>query len=240
MSQKNKPSSVRHTRAIRVAESTLVPAAPPDPMITERLTELVHPATYAPMDLYHQLGLRDRLLNLPVMVALVISMIWRHIGSASELVRVLAQAGLLWVSPLQITQQALSVRLLNFPAILFERVLMDVLPQVQARWEARQRPLPPEVAWAQEKFGRLLIFDGSTLDSLLRKLRRCATYPRPRWRDGSGRCCTWAPACQCRFGMNPTRRPTITALWSVCSRACALTTSWCLMRAFWILISLTA
>jgi hypothetical protein len=171
MSQKKKPSSVRHTRAVHVAESKHVPAAPPDPLITERLAELVHPATYAQMDFYHRLGLRDRLLNLPVMVALVISMIWRHIGSASELVRVLAQEGFLWVSPLHVTQQALSLRLLDFPAILFERVLMDVLPQVQTRWEARQRPLPPEVAWAQAKFGRLLIFDGSTLDSLLRKLK---------------------------------------------------------------------
>lgn len=178
MSQKKKPSSVRHTRAIRVADSKHVPAAPPDPLITERLTELVHPATYAQIDFYHRLGLRDRLLNLPVMVALVISMIWRHIGSASELVRVLAQEGFLWVSPLQVTQQALSLRLLDFPAILFERVLMDVLPRVQARWEARQRPLPPEVTWAQAKFGRLLIFDGSTLDSLLRKLKALRELPK--------------------------------------------------------------
>ena len=138
MSQKKKPSSVRHTHAIRVAESKHVPAAPPDPMITERLTELVHPATYAQMDFYHQLGLRDRLLNLPVMVALVISMIWQHIGSASELVRVLAQEGFLWVSPLHVTQQALSLRLLDFPAILFER-LDGRAAAVQARWEERQR-----------------------------------------------------------------------------------------------------
>lgn len=60
--------------------------------------------------------------------------------------RVLAQEGFLWVLPLHVTQQALSLRLLDFPAILFERVLMDVLPRVQARWAARQRPLPPEVA----------------------------------------------------------------------------------------------
>jgi hypothetical protein len=178
MSQKKKPSSVRHTRAIRVAETKHVPAIAPDPLITERLTELVHPATYAQMDFYHRLGLRDRLLNLPVMVALVISMIWRHIGSASELVRVLAQEGFLWVSPLQVTQQALSLRLQDFPAILFERVLLDVLPPLQARWEERQRPLPSEVAWARERFGRLLIFDGSTLDSLLRKLKALREWPQ--------------------------------------------------------------
>jgi len=177
MSENKKPSTVRHTRAIRVAQSKHVPAPPPDPRVTERLTELVHPATYAQMDYYHCLGLRDRLLNLPVMVALVLSMIWRQIGSACELVRVLAQEGLLWVSPLHVTQQAVSLRLLNFPAILFERVLMDILPQVQARWVKRTRPLPPEVAWAQERFGRLLIFDASTLDSLLRKLKALRELP---------------------------------------------------------------
>ncbi len=177
MSEKKKPSSVRHTRAIRVAQSKHVPAPPPAPAVTERLTELVHPATYAQMDYYHRLGLRERLLNLPVMVALVLSMIWRQIGSASELVRVLAQEGLLWVSPLHVTQQALSLRLLNFPAVLFEQVLMDVLPRVQARWVERTRPLPPEVAWAQGRFGRLLIFDASTLDSLLRKLKALRDLP---------------------------------------------------------------
>jgi len=129
------------------------------------------------MDYYHRLGLRDRLLNLPVMVALVLSMIWRQIGSATELIRVLAQEGLLWVSPVQVTQQALSLRLLSFPAALFERVLMDVLPLVHARWSERLRPLPPEIAWAQQKFRRLLIFDASTLDSLLRKLKALRGLP---------------------------------------------------------------
>jgi len=106
VSEKKKPSGVRHTRAIRVAQSKHVPAPPPAPAVTDRITELVHPATYAQMDYYHRLGLRDRLLNLPVMVALVLSMIWRQIGSATELIRVLAQEGLLWVSPVQVTQWA--------------------------------------------------------------------------------------------------------------------------------------
>jgi hypothetical protein len=176
MSQKKK-SSVRHTRAIRVAQSKHVPAAPPAATVSARLTELIHPATYAQLDFYHRLGLRDRLLNLPVMVALVLSMIWRQIGSACELARVLRQEGFLWTSPVQVTQQALSARLLTFPAILFERVLLDVLPQVHARWAERTRPLPPEIEWGQQHFRRLLIFDGSTLDTLLRKLKALREEP---------------------------------------------------------------
>jgi hypothetical protein len=37
---------------------------------------------------FHQLGLRERILTLPVMMALVLSMIWRQIGSVGALVRV--------------------------------------------------------------------------------------------------------------------------------------------------------
>ena len=177
MDEDKKPSTVRHTRAIRVAQSKHVPGPPPAESVIEWLCDVVHPATYAQMDYYYHLHLRARLLSLPVMVALVLSMIWRQIGSASELVRMLAQEGLLWVTPLRVSQQALSQRLLHFPAVLFERVLTDLLPRIQARWVERTRPLQAEVAWAQERFGRLLIFDGSTLDSLLRKLKACRELP---------------------------------------------------------------
>lgn len=182
MSTHEKPnkSSLPHTRAIEVARSKRLPAPPPAPAVAQRLEQLVHPATYAQMAAYQSLGLRQRLLTLPVMVALVLAMIWRQIGSVSELGRLLAQEGLLWIAPQQVSQQALSQRLLHFPAALFARVLEEVLPLMHARWQARLRPLPPEVAWAQPHFGRVLIFDGSTLDALWRKLgalRAEATTP---------------------------------------------------------------
>lgn len=41
---------------------------------------------------------------------------------------------------------------------------------MQQRWTERQRPLPPEIAWAQERFTACLIVDGSTLDALIRKV----------------------------------------------------------------------
>src|SRR5438445_6210654 len=112
MSTRKTKNSFRHTRAIRVAQSKHVPAAPMAEPVAERLGELVHPATYAQLAHFSQLGLRDRLLNLPVMVALVLSMIWRQIGSVCELVRVLGQEGFLWTGPLKVSQQAVSLRLL--------------------------------------------------------------------------------------------------------------------------------
>jgi hypothetical protein len=129
---------------------------------------------------YHQLGMRERILNLPVMVALVLSMIWRQIDEVSELVRLLKKEGLLWIDPLKVSQQAVSQRLRTFPADLFRRLLLAVLPLMQERWFSRQRPLPPEIAWAQAHYCDVLVCDGSTLDALLRKvglLRDAETNP---------------------------------------------------------------
>ena len=68
------------------------------------------------------------------------------------------------------SQQALSERLNTLPAILFLNVLNLLLPQMQQRWTARQRPLPPEIAWAEERFTACLIVDGPTLDALIGKV----------------------------------------------------------------------
>ena len=154
--------------------------APPDEQISQRLSEIVQPATLAQVAHYHDLGLRERTLNLPVMVALVLSMIWRQVAGVNELVRLLRTEGLLWATPQRISQQAVSERLRTLPAELFLRLLLVILPQLQARWQARQRPLPPEIAWAQRHYRQVLIHDGSTLDALLRHvglLREAATPP---------------------------------------------------------------
>jgi hypothetical protein len=165
-----KPSSVRHTRAIARDRSKRPAVAPPDEQVSARLTELIHPLTLSQVAHYHDLGLRERVLSLPVMVALVLSMIWRQIGSVCTLTRLLHDEGFLWTSPIQVTQQALSLRLRVFPAALFQRVFDDLLPQLHVRWVARKRPLPPEVAWAQAHYARVQAVDGSTLDALLRKV----------------------------------------------------------------------
>jgi Transposase DDE domain len=143
---------------------------PLDPQVTDQLTQIIHPSTLGQMAHFHKLGLRARRLTLPVMVALVLTMIWRQIGSTTELVRLLRQEGFLWCSPVRVTEQALSERLRTFPAELFQRVLQEVLPQMQARWAERDRPVPREIAWVRERYRRVLAVDGSTLDALLRKI----------------------------------------------------------------------
>ena len=138
-----KSSTVRHTRAIQYDRTKRLNSMPLAPQVSEELTQIVHPQTLAQVAHFHRLGLRERVLTLPVMVALVLTMIWRQIGSATELVRLLQQEGFLWCSPVQVTEQALSQRLRTFPAALFQRVLEDVLPAMHARWAARARPVSP-------------------------------------------------------------------------------------------------
>jgi DDE family transposase len=194
--QPKKPSSVRHTRAIQRDRSKRPPVAPPDAQVSARLTELIHPLTLSQVAYYHDLGLRERVLSLPVMVALVLSMIWRQIGSVCTLVRLLHDEGFLWTAPVQVSQQALSQRLRVFPAALFERVLSDLLPRMHARWAARQRPLPPELAWAQAHYSAVQAVDGSTLDALVRKvglLRDAPTHPLAGRMTGLLNLCTRLP-----------------------------------------------
>ena len=114
------------------------------------------------------------------MVAVVISLVWRQLASVSETLRVLKSEGLLWTDPLHVSQQAMSERLHTFPAELFKRILHDVLPVMQSRWQQRNRPLPEEIQWALHQYDRVWAADGSTLDALVRRvglLRDLDDYP---------------------------------------------------------------
>jgi len=70
------------------------------------LVALVTPAITAQENYYRQLGLRDRILNLPFMVAAVLTLLWRDVAGVTELTRMLAREGFLWCSPLNVSQQA--------------------------------------------------------------------------------------------------------------------------------------
>ena len=168
--KKKKASSVRHTRAIQRDRTTRPLVQPPDAEVTARLTALIHPLTFSHLAQFHDLGLRQRLLTLPVVLALVLSMIWRQIDSVRTAVLLLEHEGFLWTSPLRVSHQALNQRLRALPASLFRQVLFDLLPVLHDRWRDRSRPVPPEVAWAAARYRAVLAVDGSTLDALLKKV----------------------------------------------------------------------
>lgn len=144
--------------------------APSDSAVEAHLTELISPTTYALTDYYHRLGLRWRILNLPIMVALVLTMIWRHVPSASTLIQMLTRETLLWSPPIRVTQQAFSQRLRTLPAQLFKEVLEAVVPNLLLRAMARKRPQPPVITHALQHFDRLWVMDGTTLEALFRKV----------------------------------------------------------------------
>lgn len=145
-------------------------AAPSDEQIQARIQEIVHPATLAQVSYFHRLGLRERSLGFVVMVAFVLEMIWRQIGSVSALTRAIQKEAILWEQPKKVSQQAMSQRLTSLPSELFLNVLMDILPVMRQRWMERERPLPPEIAWVAERYRAVLAVDGSTLDALIRKI----------------------------------------------------------------------
>jgi len=131
---------------------------------------VVSPAVYGQMAHYHAMGLRARVLTLPVMVAFVLGLLWRQVGSVREAVRVLHEEGMLWIDSIEgVSAQALLARMSSLPAELFYGVLMDCLPSMQTRAAERQRPLPRAITWARQHFHTIWAFDGSALDSLLKK-----------------------------------------------------------------------
>jgi hypothetical protein len=99
------------------------------PQLEEELTKYLEPDLFTPLKYFpgnHDKLMRDRLLNLPVMVALIVSLVYRQIAGLGEAVRVLKEEGLLWVKPLEVTKQALSKRLMNLPAEIFAALLKRV------------------------------------------------------------------------------------------------------------------
>lgn len=170
MSKHTKPRNPDHVRRTNRP-------SPDNAVITERLKSLVTPAVFGQMAYYRGLGMRARILSLPVMVAAVLILLWRQVPSVCELTRILGREDLFWTPRVAVTQQALSKRFLTFPAAVFQRVLLDLLPTLGARWAARRRPLPASVAYARQTFPRIFAVDGSTLEALFRKLAALQDAP---------------------------------------------------------------
>ena len=150
-----------------------------DAEIAHQLDALVTPAITTQENYYRQLGLRNRILTLPLMVAAVLTLLWRDVAGVTELTRLLAREGLLWHAPTQVTQQALSQRFLSFPASLFERVFKQLLPELKQAWHKRhRRPLPESVPFTLTQFETIWLVDSSTLEALFRKLKSLVEAPK--------------------------------------------------------------
>ena len=134
------------------------------------LAALVHPAVLAQQDAYRRLGFRDRVLALPAMVAILLTIVWRQVPAISEAVRMLERDGVLWTPAVRVSQQALSVRLRSLPASLFEGLWTTLEATLHARAAARTRPLAPVIARVQRHYPRIWAIDGSTLEEVFKKV----------------------------------------------------------------------
>jgi hypothetical protein len=146
--------------------------------IVSHLWDLLTPLIFQQQALFRSLGLRNRILNLPLMIGAILTLLWRNVPSVRELTRILNREGFLWVKPTKVSQKALSGRFLNFPSILFEQVLKELLPKLKQRWQNRlSRPLPDSVCFALAKFSQIWIVDASTLEALFKKLDSLKDVP---------------------------------------------------------------
>jgi hypothetical protein len=108
--------------------------APSNEAIEAHLNDLLSPLVHKQLSCYRQLGRRDRILGLPLMVAAVLTLLWRQMPSVRELSRALAREDLLWCQAVKGSQQALSKRFLEFPAEMFELVLWALVVELKRRW----------------------------------------------------------------------------------------------------------
>lgn len=147
-------------------------ASPQIEEIEQKLYHLLSPSLVSPRHLERRdakdpnriVRMRSRVLTLPVMMAVVLSLVFRRLPSLSEAQRLLQMEGMMWVSPLKVSQQAISSRLDTMPA----SVVMQLFSEVCQRLEAEPE-YPSRWTHLKENFSAMLMADGSTLEGIKKK-----------------------------------------------------------------------
>ncbi|MHC5676205.1 hypothetical protein [Nostoc sp.] len=75
--------------------------APENEVIAARMKELLTPLVYNQLSYYKQLGGRERILGLPLMIAGVLTLLWRQVPSVHELCRLLNPRNFLKTLPIR-------------------------------------------------------------------------------------------------------------------------------------------
>jgi hypothetical protein len=143
--------------------------------VEQQLIALLSPSLLAPRQMERRdprqpqrvIRMRQRLLTLPVMVAIVVSLVWRRMPAVTEVQRVLAREGLLWVTPVRVSLPALTKRLDVLPAT----VMGQLFAEGCTRLRAQGPPVLPHPQWApvRDAFSLIALVDGSTLEGLRKK-----------------------------------------------------------------------
>ena len=143
--------------------------------VEQRLLDVLTPSLLAPRQLERHdpqqpqrlIRMRQRLLTLPVIMAIMVSLVWRRVPSIAEVQQVLAREGMLGVAPRQVSAQAITQRLDVRPAA----VVGQLFAEVCAQRHAHAPPALPHPSWepVRQHFPRLALVDGSTLQALRTK-----------------------------------------------------------------------
>ena len=150
------------------ARSRSVPA-PSNAQFNAHLDLLLHPIVFGMRDRYRGAHKRERILSLPVMVGMLLSLVWRQIASVRELQRVLARESLVWVEPTIVSQQAIAKRLTTLPASLFAQVWQDLEPVLQQRAARRPGFHPELMASLAPCYERIWVLDSSRLEAIFKQ-----------------------------------------------------------------------
>ena len=116
--------------------------------VEQRLLDVLSPSLLAPRQLerrdprqpHRLIRMRQRLLTLPVIVAIMVSLVWRRVPSIAEVQKVLAREGLLGMAPLQVSPQAITKRLAVLPAAVMGQLLTEVCTRLSAGAAHRAAP----------------------------------------------------------------------------------------------------
>lgn len=145
--------------------------APPSQEIESRLFDLLNPGTFTNLKGVKgkELCLRSSVLTLPVMAAIVLSLVYRQVQHLTDVLRVLEVEGLMWVEAIGVSRQALSQRLNSLPAHLFILLFEQVIERLAAK--NRNQELVHPWASVAQKFSGVWIADGSTLEAIRKHQR---------------------------------------------------------------------
>ncbi|MEH1956796.1 MAG: IS4 family transposase, partial [Nostoc sp.] len=140
--------------------------APASQEIESRLFELVSPGTFANLKEVKdkERSLRSRVLTLPVMAAIVLSIVYRQIQHLTDVLRSLEIEGLMWVKATRVSKQALSQRLNSLPATLFAKLFEQVIERLAVKRSVRE--LAPAWSSVAQRFTAIWIGDASTLEAM--------------------------------------------------------------------------
>lgn len=145
---------------------------PPIEEIEQKIYSLLSPLNFKPLKLYEteeKKPFRDRILTLSVMMALVVSLVYRQIPGLREVQRVLCEEGLLWAGRIEVSAQAVSKRLRTLPIELFAQIFEQVMERMNVK--PQNQAVPENWQPVCAKFTAIWITDGSTLEALRRKLK---------------------------------------------------------------------